>query len=48
MTPIQKHPTHCQWLQKRRRPIPLYAVERARLRARHWKQWPTAEIEGQP
>jgi hypothetical protein len=48
MNTLQKHPTHRQRLHKRRLPAPLYAVERARLRARRWKQWPTVEFGGQP
>jgi hypothetical protein len=49
MTTLQKEPTHRQ-RRHRQRPVILHAVERARLRARRWKQWPTAPatIGGQP
>jgi|HubBroStandDraft_6_1064221.scaffolds.fasta_scaffold03176_15 hypothetical protein len=46
MTTIQKPTAHRQ--RRWQRPVILHAVERARLRARRWKQWPTAETEGQP
>jgi hypothetical protein len=48
MTNLHKHPTHRQRLHKRRRPFLLYAVERARLRARRWKQRPTVEVGDRP
>jgi hypothetical protein len=44
---IQRPPTHRQRLPQRE-PRVLYAVERARLRARRWKQWPAVEIGGRP
>lgn len=46
MTSIAKQPTHRN--RRPRRPVLLYAVERARLRARRWKQWPAVEIGVQP
>lgn len=48
MTLFKRKPTHRQRLHKRSRPIMLYAIEKALLRARRWKQWPTVEIGGHP
>jgi hypothetical protein len=48
MNLVQKKPTHRQRLHHRQHPVALYAVEKARLRARRWKQWPTVEIGAQP
>jgi hypothetical protein len=46
MATIQKQPTYRQ--RRWQRPVILHAVERARLRARRWKQWPTTMIGGHP
>ena len=48
MNTVQKFPTHRQRLHKRQPSRSAsYAVERARLRARRWKQWPTIDVGDQ-